>query len=257
MCDQASVERIRQLVMEGELRLAIGQTISLLQGIDSELRNEAIVQSSRLVELERRERRGLSNASEAATNRNPLALAVLTLLDDAGRQLDRGRGPLRELPVTFDIPDEVGLEKILGTNNLKSIAWLSQGIEAAQSVCRVVTPLGVGSGFLIEDGRLLTNEHVIPDNSVAESSHIELGYEESADKTITPGVSYKLISSSLRTSAVLDYSLISVQQQAEQPPIKSWGHLKLSCTAKPRVGDHVVIVQHSQGGPKQIALTAN
>ncbi|MCZ7542709.1 MAG: hypothetical protein M5R40_03845 [Anaerolineae bacterium] len=35
-------------------------------------------------------------------------------------------------------------EKILGINNLRQIAWIEQGIVAARSVCRVLTPEGPG-----------------------------------------------------------------------------------------------------------------
>ena len=45
------------------------------------------------------------------------------------------------------------LEKILGANHLKSIAWLRRGLEAARSVCRVVCPKDKGTGFLV-DGSL-------------------------------------------------------------------------------------------------------
>jgi V8-like Glu-specific endopeptidase len=76
-------------------------------------------------------------------------------------------------------------------------------------------------------------------------------------KRVNTAISYPLDPSSLRISVALDYALIAVHETAEQPPIESWGSLTLARDAEPRAGDHVVIVQHPQGGPKQIALTAN
>ncbi len=41
-------------------------------------------------------------------------------------------------------------------------------------------------------------------------------------------------------------------------PLEAWGHLELSTgPGKPKVGDHVTIIQHPLGGPKQVAITAN
>jgi V8-like Glu-specific endopeptidase len=257
MHDATAIERIRSLVNEGEVALAVEQLRSLLRAIDSDLHNETVLHSARLVEIGRRERRGLLSPSDAAVQRNQVTFAVLDMLQDVAHQLEGQPGPIATAPVAFEIPDEVGLEKIFGTNNLKSIAWLSRGLQVARSVCRVVTPKGIGSGFLIEGGRLLTNHHVISSSEIAERSHIELGYEENAYGAVQSAVSYPLEPSSLRTSSTLDYAWITIHQSAEQPSIESWGSLRLTQHSEPRAGDHVVIIQHPQGGPKQIALTAN
>jgi hypothetical protein len=160
MHEATAIETIRSLVNEGEVALAVEQLRSLLRAIDSDLHNEAVLHSARLVEIGRRERRGLLSPSDAAVQRNQVTFAVLDMLQDVAHQLEGQPGPIATAPVAFQIPDEVGLEKIFGTNNLKSIAWLSRGLQAARSVCRVVTPKGIGSGFLIEGGRFLTNHHV-------------------------------------------------------------------------------------------------
>ena len=43
----------------------------------------------------------------------------------------------------------VGFDRIIGVNNLKQIAWIEQGVQVSRAVCRVLTPKGLGTGFLI------------------------------------------------------------------------------------------------------------
>src|SRR4051794_13514846 len=68
-------------------------------------------------------------------------------------------------------------EKVIGLNNLLRIAWLSRGLELAAPVCRVVTPAGPGSGFLIANDLLLPNPHVRLDGAPAAGSTAEFNYQ--------------------------------------------------------------------------------
>lgn len=53
-------------------------------------------------------------------------------------------------------------EKIAGSyNNLKQISWLKEALRRSRSVGRVVTPEGLGTGWLISNELLITNNHVI------------------------------------------------------------------------------------------------
>src|SRR5262249_29085877 len=55
----------------------------------------------------------------------------------------------------------------------------------------------------------------------------------------------------------LDYTLVAVKPNPGRPLLEKWGHLHLNPNADPLPNEHVVIIQHPNGGPKQIALTAN
>ena len=46
--------------------------------------------------------------------------------------------------------ERVATEKILGINNLKQISWIERGLEVSRSVCRILTPNGLGTGFLVD-----------------------------------------------------------------------------------------------------------
>jgi V8-like Glu-specific endopeptidase len=251
------LDEIRALIRSGEPVSAIDQLVSFLNGVDRDLFNESILLSSRLLDIQRRERRGVISDSEAEVKRNRIGLASLQLLDEVERQLSRKELPFATTPVEFDAPDNNTLEKIIGVSNLQSIAWLQRGLEAAKSVCRVVTPNGLGTGFLVEGGKVFTNHHVIPDVRTAAESRLEFNYEEDSSNVIQPIYSYELNSKSLVANEELDFALVEIESNSEALPISDWGYLKPDIAAIPGKGEHVTIIQHPNGGLKQIAVTAN
>jgi V8-like Glu-specific endopeptidase len=92
---------------------------------------------------------------------------------------------------------------------------------------------------------------------VAASTWVEFGYEEDRHQRLTPSYRYHIKPGSIEVDAALDVCLAEVEETPGNPPLSSWGALELAPAASPKAGDHVTIIQHPQGGPKQIALTAN
>ena len=80
--------------------------------------------------------------------RNRIAAALLDLVDAVEREAAHRATPVSAASVMFEPPQDARLEKIFGVSHLKSISWLSRGLQAGASVCWVVTPGGVGTGFL-------------------------------------------------------------------------------------------------------------
>jgi len=165
---------------------------------------------------------------------------------------------LLETPGLLYEESKVGLEKIIGVNNLKQIAWLERGLKVADSVCRVIVEGGgFGSGFLIAPDLIMTNNHVIPNKDVAAKSWVEFNYELRLDQKEKLTQRYRLDSLRFHTSSALDYTIVGVVAEPDKAPLSQWGHLTLNPNADPVVGEHVSIIQHPNGGPKQIVLTAN
>jgi V8-like Glu-specific endopeptidase len=154
-------------------------------------------------------------------------------------------------------PEETGLEKIIGTNNLKSIAWLRRGLDVARSVCRVVTPFTIGSGFIVSGGRLVTNHHVIPTAAIAAKSYVEFNVEEDLAGQLAVPHRVAIDASSVNAKPDLDYCVAALTPSADGVPLSTWGELEIEIDAIPAIGEHVTIIQHPAGGPKQIAVTAN
>jgi V8-like Glu-specific endopeptidase len=144
-------------------------------------------------------------------------------------------------------------EKVVGLNNLLRIAWLGRGLELAAPVCRVVTPTGDGSGFLIANDLLLTNHHVLPDSKSADGTTVEFNYQVNWAGELEPVRRYKLDSTRYRTSPELDYTIVRVTEN----PGDLFGFVDLAKRNEPTVNDFVSIIQHPNGGMKQICFTDN
>ncbi|WP_199331314.1 MULTISPECIES: hypothetical protein [unclassified Calothrix] len=61
-------------------------------------------------------------------------------------------------------------EKIIGENTLRDIYILNLALEASKAVVRIKTPQGLGTGFMIAPNLLMSNNHVINSQEVADWS---------------------------------------------------------------------------------------
>ena len=248
----------------GEVEAAVEKIRDLASNASRDLFNESIMLSARQAQATRDRRRGLVSDDDADRQRAKIAQSALGLIDELQEKLTAADVPvdapvIREATTTLVAPQ---VEKIIGINNLKQIAWLDQGVRCSRAVCRVLTPKGVGSGFLISPEHIMTNNHVIPDEDAARGSKVEFNYQMSFGSTAQPNsVRYELDPDRFfRTSAIsaLDYTVVAVKPPAPNgTATTSWGVLTLNPEADPVTGEHVIIVQHPNGGPKQIVLTAN
>ncbi len=144
-------------------------------------------------------------------------------------------------------------EKIIGKNDLIRIAFLQKVLKAARSVCRVVAPNSIGSGFVIKGGLLITNNHVIRSEGRAANTRIEFNYTE---QDISKVVTYKLDNSIFFTDKKLDVTIVKIKDNSEQP-LSNWGYLKLVPDYIPKVDEQVNIIQHPGGDVMQVSLVDN
>jgi endonuclease G len=257
------VERVRELVASDQIEQALDQLKSIRYSGTRDLHDEVILQTSRFRRLQREWRKGVLTHEQFDVERNRLTNALLALLAEIPGRIDQESSPVlaqsKVSPESVPVPEDVSFEAILGINNLKQISWIGRGLLASQSVCRVLTPAGVGTGFLISPNLLMTNNHVIPDPGVAEKTVVEFNYQEDASGKLMETVRYGLDPGSFRTSPRddLDYTLVGVKPDPGRPALATWGSLPLNPHADPVPAEHVVIVQHPNGGLKQIVLTAN
>lgn len=143
-------------------------------------------------------------------------------------------------------------EKINKENNLLPVDFLSKGVEKAKAICRISTPTGLGTGFLIDNGILMTNHHVISTVKEANNSMAEFGYEEHHNPvTVKLKPEDLFITSSLEE---LDFTIVGCETTGieEVLPIK----LLRSPTTITR-GEYANIIQHPKGRKKEVALQDN
>ncbi|ANE43807.1 endonuclease [Deinococcus puniceus] len=160
------------------------------------------------------------------------------------------------------LPDSVrlGLERVLGANDLVNVAYLDLARAASRAVGRVVVRaaggrvLGYGTGWLCGPTTILTNNHVLEDAATARNSVVEFDYERRPDQTIRTPITLKLDPATLfLTSGALDYSLVAVQGDTA-----AFGWLPLFGSGdKNLIGEALSIIQHPSGEPKQVALREN
>jgi V8-like Glu-specific endopeptidase len=258
---------LRDYIADGEVAQALEELRNLLSAqyrvgsntaISREFEKEALLQLSRLRRIEKSRRRGLVDDQSSDRTIAQISSAVLDLLDDVERLLQSSdRLPVKKVPIDLSAREPVLLEKVWGRNTLKSLSWLHEGLNRAKSVCRVVSPAGLGSGFVMGCGMLVTNNHVLESVAQANATTVEFNFEEDEKARLRSVTSYRLDSSQFATDPELDCTVVKIAQNDVPISISAWGRLTGESTKLPQLGDHVTIIQHPNGGLKQIGLTAN
>jgi endonuclease G len=116
---------------------------------------------------------------------------------------------------------------------------------------------GYGTGSLVSPELLLTNHHVLPDAATAGFSLVEFDYQDGVDGLPRPVRAFGLDPDRFFVADEgLDFALVAVKATADE--LSPFGFSRLIGTeGKAIVGDFVTIIQHPQGGKKQVALREN
>lgn len=148
-------------------------------------------------------------------------------------------------------------EKIIGENTLRPISFLQQGLQVARSVVyigvRTSQERWSGTGFLVAQNLLLTNNHVLPSSDLLPGTIFRFNYEENFQGEAQTIDEYRPKSNGIfHTNQALDYSLVEIEGEAG----KKWNWLPL-VSREIRRDSRVNIIQHPQGQAKQISLQNN
>jgi V8-like Glu-specific endopeptidase len=264
--------RIREQVIAHEVDGALDELRSYVAGAAPRLSNDLSLIANRYYRLQRDERKGITTREVAQAELTKLVQDLLSVIDEVPLHVTREMSPVASpepqssqpapsQPATSQpstsAPGPSQLESLLHVNVLKQISWIQRAIEVARSVCRVMTPDGVGTGFLIGPWTLMTNNHVIRTAALAEQSLVEFNYEQDLSGRFLQTTRYRLNSEVFHTSTALDYTIVGIKSDSNLPQLETWGTLDLNPFADPVPSEHVVIIQHPNGGLKQIAMTAN
>jgi V8-like Glu-specific endopeptidase len=160
----------------------------------------------------------------------------------------------------------LSLERVLGTNDLVSIAFLQIGLEISKTIGRIWlcgnsgNVLGYGTGFMVSPRLMLTNHHVLPDESVARCAKLEFRYELDVNNNLLSSEIFQLDPDAFYVSnEALDFALVAVKpENAARKSISDFGWNKLSKEeGKTIISQWLNIIQHPNGMPKQIGLREN
>lgn len=114
------------------------------------------------------------------------------------------------------------LEKIIGSKStLVAIASLELGIKRARSVVRIRRADGaLGTGFVISGNRIVTNNHVLPDETKAKTAVAQFNYQKTVDGLDAQFEEFPLDTDGFRTSIADDWSVVKFTGDASK-----WGEL--------------------------------
>lgn len=231
-------------------------------------------------------RTSVREARTAALNRHSfleadtparVAARLNNLIDDVRRSTQGRRLPSnptlkslveRPMPVTAEeINDDIVKEVVLATRDFLSVEFLERGVAACRSIGRVVIRSNGsfkarGTGVLVAPGLLLTNEHVLPSEEMAQRCALEMDYEQNRFGPAKKPQIFELDTTSFfLCDGKLDFALVAVARVGDLGnPIDTYGWLPLN-GAQGKVSisdiDYVNIIQHPLGREKEVVVRNN
>lgn len=147
------------------------------------------------------------------------------------------------------------LEKLVGRNNLRGVSHFEAAIKRARSVAFIQVPgVGVATGFMISNDRLLTNHHVFPSAKLAAGAKIRFNYQKSLSGRMLKTTDYETSPETFfHNNKALDYAVVHVDGR----PGAKWGFIPTVSHLTVEVKEDVAIIQHPAGEPKQVAIADN
>ncbi|MEU0201804.1 MULTISPECIES: serine protease [unclassified Streptomyces] len=231
-----------------------------------ELHEQAAAEAARRYEDSAAERERVESRLAAGVRfpDAPDALAVR-----ADRILDRGG--LSPSAVVADIHGEAmdlpdANERIINlSNELQAWSFLPRGVRAGATVARITLrrdgrELPHGTGFMVSPRLMMTNHHVLPDESFARHCFAEFNAQITADNLPDTVVRVELDPGAFfAADRRLDFALVALAPALDgRPPGEVFGWNRLSVQlGKLVLGEKVNIIGHPQGRLKEIALRDN
>jgi len=213
-------------------------------------RRENVKQLGRL-----REGKGFDWTRVERPNRLAERARRMGLFEDAG-------AILRD-PTNAELGKRV-FERIIDANNLLGVTFLFEGARMAQAVGRVTLPVPggnkLGTGFMVSSRIMMTNNHVLGDQSEAAKASLEFDFYEREDGTTAPVIVFNLQPDRFFvTDADLDFTLVAVDAvNANGVSVSNRGWFPLvGPSGKAIVGERVSIIQHPNGDPQKVSVHDN
>jgi endonuclease G, mitochondrial len=168
-------------------------------------------------------------------------------------------------PLSREQLASLGAEAIWGdTIDFVGVSFLERGLRVARSVARIAFSNGrpQGTGFLIAQGLLMTNNHVISTPAEAQSMVIEFDYELDLQDKARAVTTFALEPAAFFVTQPvqgLDFTVVAVGARLSgSKDLAEFGWCPLSAANdKHAIGEAVNIIQHPRGRYKEVVLREN
>lgn len=176
-------------------------------------------------------------------------------------RIDREKNILREV----DHPVEM-LERVIANPDFQEACILARLVDFANTVGRIIRSDGAfGTGWLVGENLLITNQHVLPDISTASSAQVNMGYERSVKGVLDNGENYRLRPDLFfmtppepkdADDEFLDFTIVAVEEKSNTgKPLSDYGHVVLDGeVGKVLEGENCMVIQHPEGNYKKVVL---
>jgi endonuclease G, mitochondrial len=144
---------------------------------------------------------------------------------------------------------------VFGKYDGKPVAVSPRAVTEAQPVALMIrADKKRGTGFLIGNSLLITNNHVLRSEETAQGGTARFGYQADAQGRLEDHQDYPLNPGEyFYTDLVLDYSIVAVDGE----PSKEWSQVDLGKLGIIGKGDHVVLLGHPDGRPTELVADHN
>jgi endonuclease G len=214
--------------------------------------------TARATKLEAGGNMGLQEIADSIHDKTPEQLNSSTEMDKRREFLDSLYDTGREAQQAF--------ERIINGNELQDANFLPRGALVSRAVLRVVVRagarvIGYGTGFLVGEGVLITNHHVLQSADIARNSLAEAFFQYGLAGEDEPKQTFTLdVDKLFFTDENLDFTVVALSPRSDRGAlaVADLGWLPLiGTTGKVMDGEWLTIVQHPEGERKQVCVREN
>lgn len=189
----------------------------------------------------------------------------VNLIDDERRVRVRALAMGLDEEIVEGESEERLFERIIDKRDLLPADFLRTGARVSAAVARIHVRdasgrrMGFGTGFMISDRLMMTNNHVLENRAECVNSRVEFDFLErfvdSARSTSFFGLDPQRF---FLTNVHLDYTIVALDPRYDETQARRRRWLQLiSQSGKLLVGERVNIVQHPRGREQEVGLRQN
>ncbi len=163
-------------------------------------------------------------------------------------------------PPTAATVQQIAQERIIGNSDLVDFSFMETAVSMGRAGARMKIGTTLATGVQVGPALIMTNNHVIGSADGAKDGVAQFDYQENTQLEMLPVHQFRLNPDRFFcTDPTLDFTIVamdSVSDKGKNIAEYPWVPL-IGQTGKAETGDPINIIQHPNGGLKQIAFRQN